>query len=114
MRLPLAILLSIACGEVHFVDPNPPQLYRSRAGFTASVVAEPIVWIAFLDLFIEDATVCAWARQTTLDTVRQAVASAGGAQMELPPQDLAPDCRVRGRQPVDGNAVLAAFAAAQA
>src|SRR5581483_166387 len=96
------------------VDPNPPQLYRSSAEFTAPVVAEPVVWISFLDLFIEDPAACAWARQPTLDTLRQAVTGVRGPQMELPGQDLAPDCRVRGRQPVDASAVLAGFAAAQA
>ena len=113
MRWFLLALLAIGCGEVHFVDPNPPRLFRSHAQFTSAARDEPVVWIAILDLFIEDATACAWARQTTLATLRRAVTAAGGAQVELPAQDLAPECRARGTQAVDAEAVSAAFAAAR-
>lgn len=77
-------------------------------------IAEPVVWIAVLDLFIEDAAACEWARQTTLSTLRDAVASLGGTQLELPVQDLAPDCRVRGRQALDVEAIRGSVVAAQA
>jgi hypothetical protein len=97
MRHCLLALIALGCGEVHFVEPAPPQLFRARPAYTPMSIAEPLVWIAVLDLFIEDAAACAWARQTTLATLRDAVVSVGGSQLELPAQDLAPDCRVRGR-----------------
>src|SRR3954468_10195112 len=114
MRRSLLAFLVIGCGEVHFVEPYPPQLFRSKVQFTAMSIAEPVAWMTILDLFIEDADACASARQTTLAAVRVAVASLGGNQLELAAQDLAPDCRVRGRQPLDIAAVQGELAAAQA
>ena len=114
MRPCLVALLAIGCGEVHFVDPNPPRLFRADARFTSAAKDEPVVWVAILDLFLEDASACPWAKATTLSTIRGAIATAGGIQVELPAQDLAPDCRVRASQPLDSTAIRTAFAAAQA
>jgi len=54
MRAVLLALLLLGCGEVHFVDPNPPRLFWTAASYTSAAVDEPIVWIAILDLFFED------------------------------------------------------------
>jgi len=110
----LVVLLAVGCGEVHFVDPNPPELFRTTAHIQAGLVDEPVVWMTILDLFVEDAGGCAAAKQATLDAVRAAFATAGGAQMELPFQDLSPDCQKRAEVPLDVAAVKAAFATADA
>jgi hypothetical protein len=99
---------------VHFVDPNPPSLFRTTARFTSSSVDEPVVWVAVLNLFIQEASECAWARQTTLSALRAAVARAGGQQLELTAQDLSPQCRRRGEIALDVNALRAGFGAARA
>ena len=113
MRAPLLALLAAACGEVHFVEPNPPRLFRNTAEFTSAAVSEPVVWVAVTNLFIQDASECAWARQTTLAAVREAIARAGGEQIEVNAQDLAPDCRRRGEAQLDVDALRAGFGAAQ-
>lgn len=109
----LALLLA-SCGEVHFVDPNPPGLFRTSATYTSAAIDEPVVWIAILNLFFQDASGCAWAREVTLSSLRQGFAFAGARQLELTAQDLSPDCRQRGERPLDVAAVQAAFAQAQA
>jgi len=114
MRLALLALFSIACGEVHFIDPNPPQLFRAQSKFTPPTIDEPIVWIAISNLFFEDAASCSWSRQTTLGAVRAAFAATKGQQIELPAQDLSPDCRQRNAAVPDVAAVRAAFASAVA
>jgi hypothetical protein len=113
MRLAFSALFLIACGEVHFVDPNPPQLFRAQSKFIAGTVDEPIVWVSITNLFTEDAAACAGSRQTTLGALRAAFASVGGQQLELPAQDLAPGCNQRNVTKLDVAAVQAAFAGAQ-
>jgi hypothetical protein len=112
MRRTLLALLIAGCGEVHFVEPDPPRLFRTKARFTSSAVEEPLVWVAVLNLFIENAADCAWAKQETLSALRAAFAGAGGAQLELAAQDLSPDCRQRS-QSLNVDGIDAAFAAAQ-
>jgi hypothetical protein len=112
MRTILPALLVAACGEVHFIDPNPPLLFRNTAEFTSSSVSEPLVWVAVTNLFVQDSGQCASARQSTVAAIRAAMARAGGRQMELAAQDLSPDCRQRGETRLDVNALRAAFAAA--
>src|SRR3954462_5352933 len=114
MRLAFVALFSIACGEVHFIDPNPPQLFRAQTKFTPPAIDEPIVWISISNLFFEDAGSCDWSHQTTLGAVRAAFAAVGGQQVELPAQDLSPDCRQRNAAVPDVAAVRAAFASAVA
>jgi hypothetical protein len=114
MRAVLLALLLLGCGEVHFVDPNPPRLFRTAASYTSAAVDEPVVWIAILDLFFEDASGCDWAREATLLAVRQGFAAAGTRQLELAAQDLSPDCRERGQLPLDVQSVRAQFDSAQA
>jgi hypothetical protein len=114
MRAVLLALLLAGCGEVHFVEPNPPRLFRTSATWTSAAVDEPVVWIAILDLFFEDVSGCDWARDTTLLAVRQGFAAAGTQQLELTAQDLSPDCRERGRVPLDVAGVRALFDSAQA
>ncbi len=113
MRAVLLALLLLGCGEVHFVDPDPPRLFRTAASYTSAAIEEPVVWIAILDLFFEDASGCDWARQTTLLAVRQGFAAAGTRQLELAAQDLSPDCRERGKLPLDVAGVRAQFDSAQ-
>lgn len=95
------------------MDPNPPRLFRNTAEFTSAAVSEPVVWVAVTNLFIENAGDCAWARQSSLAAVRQAIARAGGAQIEVSAQDLSPDCRRRSEMALDVNALRAGFGAAQ-
>ena len=109
MRAAFFALLLAGCGEVHFVDPNPPRLFTTSATYTSAAIEEPVVWIAILDLFFEDTTGCDWARQATLLAVRQGFASSGTRQLELAGQDLSPDCRERGRVPLDLDRVRAGF-----
>jgi len=113
MRWCLVAVVALGCGEVHFLDPNPPRLFRANARFTSAARDEPVVWLAIVDLFLEDAAACPWARSTTISTIRAAIAAAGGSQLELPAQDLAPDCRARGSQPLDATAIRDALAVAQ-
>src|SRR5438552_14984757 len=101
MRAAFFALLLAGCGEVHFVDPNPPRLFTTSATYTSAAIEEPVVWIAILDLFFEDTTGCDWARQATLLAVRQGFASSGTRQLEVAGQDLSPGCRERGRGPLD-------------
>jgi hypothetical protein len=114
MRLVLLAAVLTGCGEVHFVDPNPPRLFRSSVTYTSTAVDEPVVWIAILDLFFEDTSGCDWARAATLSALRQGFAAAGARQLELTAQDLSPDCRSRGERPLDVAAVQTQFDAAQA
>ena len=114
MRTSLLAILLAGCGEVHFVDPNPPRLFQAAIKYTSRAVDEPVVWIAIFNLFFQDATGCAWARETTLSSLRQGFAGAGARQLELPAQDLSPDCRQRGQQQLDVVAVQTAFANSQA
>jgi hypothetical protein len=114
MRAVLLALLLLGCGEVHFVDPNPPRLFRTAASYTSAAVDEPVVWIAILDLFFEDTSGCDWAREATLLAVRQGFAAAGTRQLELAAQDLSPDCRQRGQLPLDVQGVRAQFDSAEA
>ena len=114
MRLSLVALFAIACGEVHFIDPNPPQLFRAQTKFTPATVDEPIVWIVIFNLFFEDAPSCSWARDTALGALRSGFAAASGQPMELPAQDLAPGCQQRDLVQLDVTAVRAAFSSAQA
>ena len=114
MRATLLALLLAGCGEVHFVDPNPPRLFQRAVKYTSGAIDEPVVWIAILNLFFQDATGCAWAREATLSSLRQGFGVAGARQLELAAQDLSPDCRQRGQHPLDVAAVRAAFANAQA
>ena len=114
MRVALLAFFLASCGEVHFIDPNPPRLFRSSASYTSASVGEPVVWIAILDLFFEDASGCDWARAATLAAVRQGFAGAGTPQLELSAQDLSPDCRQRGQQALDVAGVRAQFDSAQA
>src|SRR4051794_25988805 len=95
MRSTILALLVAGCGEVHFVDPNPPRLFRTKARFTSSSVDEPVVWMAVLNLFLESTDDCGWAKDQTLSALRAAFAGAGGAQLELAVQDLSSDCRAR-------------------
>jgi hypothetical protein len=112
MRCTILALLLVGCGEVHFVDPNPPRLFRTKAQFTSSAVNEPLVWMAILNLFIEDAADCGGAKDQTLSALRAAFSGVGATQLELTARDLAPDCRERG-QSIDVDSINAAFAAAQ-
>jgi len=113
MRAILPALLAAGCGEVHFVEPNPPRLFRNTAAFTSAAVSEPVVWVAVTNLFIENASECAWARQISVAAIREAIARAGGEQIEVNAQDLSPDCRRRGETPLDVNSLRAGFGAAQ-
>jgi hypothetical protein len=72
------------------------------------------VWIAILNLFFEDTGGCDWARAATLSALQQGFARAGARRLELPAQDLSPDCRRRPQQTVDVAGVQAQFDAAQA
>src|SRR2546421_12334731 len=83
MRAAFFALLLAGCGEVHFVDPNPPRLFTTSTTHTSAAIQEPEVWIAILDLFFEDTTGCHWARQATLLAVRQRFAPSGTRQLEL-------------------------------
>jgi hypothetical protein len=114
MRTIVLALLVAGCGEVHFVEPNPPRLFQHRAGFTALSVSEPLVWVAVINLFIQEASECAWARQTALAAVRNAIGSAAAQQIELPAQDLSPDCRQRFETPLDVESLRSALLAARA
>ena len=114
MRPSLLALLLAGCGQVHFVDPNPPRLFQTAVKYTSGAVDEPVVWIAIFNLFFQDATGCAWAREATLSSLRQGFAVAGARQLELAAQDLSPDCRQRGQRQLDVAAVQTAFANAQA
>jgi hypothetical protein len=114
MRAVLLALLLVGCGEVHFVDPNPPRLFRTSATYRSAAIDEPVVWIAILDLFFEDVSGCDWAREATLLSVRQGFAAAGTQQLELAAQDLSPDCRERGQVPLDVAGLRAQFDSAQA
>jgi len=114
MRTTLLALLLAGCGEVHFVDPNPPRLFQTEVKYTSGAVDEPVVWIAIFNLFFQDAPGCAWARETTLSSLRQGFGVAGARQLELAAQDLSPDCRQRGQKPLDVAAVRTAFANAKA
>lgn len=114
MRSCLAALLTVACGEVHFVDPNPPALYRATARFQPGSIDEPVVWMTVLDLFVEQASACADTRQGMLEMVRAAFSALPAQKLELPSQDLAPGCRQRGEVPLDVDAATAAFSAARA
>jgi len=113
MRAILLGLLAGGCGGVHFVEPNPPRLFKNTAEFTSAAVSEPVVWVAVTNLFIENASECAWARQNSLAAVRAAIARSGGEQIEVNAQDLSPDCRQRSETALDVNALRAAFGAAQ-
>jgi hypothetical protein len=112
MRCTVLALVIAGCGEVHFVEPNPPRLFRTKVQFTSGAVDEPLVWMAVLNLFLEEAADCAWAKDQTLSALRAAFAGAGGAQLELAAQDLSTDCRQRS-QSLDVNAIQAAFTAAR-
>jgi hypothetical protein len=114
MPLILVALFAIACGEIHFIDPNPPTLFRAQTKFSPAAIDEPIVWIAIFNLFFEDESGCSWARDTTVGALRSAFAGAGGQQLELAAQDLAPGCRQRDSVQLDAPAVQAAFASSQA
>ncbi|HTO97592.1 MAG TPA: hypothetical protein VMK66_11155 [Myxococcales bacterium] len=111
MRPLLVALFTLGCGEVHFVDPNPPQLFRDALHYTSRAIDEPVAWIAILDLFLEESGNCASAKESTLAAIRSAFAAAGGRQMELPGQDLAPDCKVREAVSIDVRAPAAPAAA---
>src|SRR4051812_34269483 len=113
MRTVVLALLAAGCGEVHFVEPNPPRLFHNRVEFTATSVSEPLVWVAVLDIFIQDTGECAWARQTTLATIRDAISRVTVQQIELPAQDLAGDCRQRGETALDVAGLQAAAAVAR-
>jgi len=113
MRTILPAVLAAACGEVHFIDPNPPRLFRNTAVYTSSSVNEPVVWVAITNLFLQDSSQCASARETTVAAIRQAMARAGGQQLELDAQDLSPDCRQRGETALDIHALRSGIAAAQ-
>src|SRR5256714_8232016 len=54
---PAAALLC-ACGA-EFIEPNPPQLVRTRVDYQASSAAEPAVWVVVSDLFLEHDEDCA-------------------------------------------------------
>src|SRR5205085_1207835 len=60
-----------------------------------------------------DSSQCASARETTVAAIRQAMARAGGQQLELDAQDLSPDCRQRGETALDIHALRSGIAAAQ-
>jgi hypothetical protein len=113
MRTILLALFAFGCGEVHFIEPNPPRLFRNRPIFTSASVSEPLVWVAVLNLFIQETGGCAPAREATLATLRDAISRSGTTQIELPAQDLAPDCRQRGEKALDAVALQSAAAAAQ-
>jgi hypothetical protein len=70
--------------------------------------------MAIFNLFFQDASGCAWAKETTLSALRQGFALAGGQQLELAAQDLSPDCRQRGQRPLDFSGLNGGFDAAQA
>jgi len=112
MRRTVLALLLAGCGEVHFVDPNPPRLFRTKARFTSSAVDEPVVWMAVFNLFLENTDDCGRAKDQTLSALRAAFSRAGGAQLELAVQDLSPDCRQRS-QSLNVDAINAAFAGAR-
>ena len=95
------------------MEPNPPRLFHNRAEFTSAAVSEPLVWVAILDLFIQDTTGCAQARAGTLAAIRAAISHVAVPQIELPAQDLSPDCRQRGERALDVPALQAALASAR-
>jgi hypothetical protein len=114
MRWWLASALALSCGEVHFVDPHAPVLFRATARFEAATVDEPLVWLAVLDLIVEDSGDCAGVRDWTLSAIRAAFARASVPQIEIPARDLAPTCRRRGETALDVDAIVAAIQEAEA
>ena len=92
MRLLVLAILLAGCGAVYFTEPNPPALFRSKAQYSTTAVAEPVVWMPILDLFAENTDSCPNARAWTLATIRDAMAAAGGTELELAGADLSPTC----------------------
>ncbi|MFN2547812.1 MAG: hypothetical protein ABR567_10295 [Myxococcales bacterium] len=107
MKLPLSTFLLVACGAVHFTEPNPPQLFRSVAQYTSDAVPEPVVWLPVLDLFTEsgNAAACAAAHDWTLQAIHDAMTAIQAPQMELQHADLSPSCAQAADRSLDTNSL---------
>jgi len=104
--------LMVGCGEVKFVDSHPPDLFHSSNEYRTSPAAEPIVWMAVLDLFVETGASCQEAKNWTLQTIRAAMAVDGAPRLELAAQDVSPLCNQPPRRAIDPVAAAAAFRSA--
>jgi hypothetical protein len=88
----LLALFCAGCGAVHFTEPDPPALFRSKADYSSAAVAEPVVWLPVLDLFAESPEACDGARAWTLQSIRDAMTAAPAPHLELAGADLSPSC----------------------
>jgi len=112
MRRSFLVVLMVGCGEVKFVDSHPPDLFHSADEYRTSPVAEPIVWMPVLDLFVETGGSCPEARSWTLQMIRAAMAVDGAPRVELAAQDVSPACNQPPRRAIDAVAAAAAFRSA--
>lgn len=107
----LAIALC-ACGGTLFVDPTPPRLRKVTAQYTTSAVAEPLVFLPMLDLYIEEPGSCAPAKSFLLDALLSALE--GTVHLQLSTQDLAPECTQREEVRLDVDGIVAVVKAVSA
>jgi hypothetical protein len=103
-------VLLLSCGQVHFVETRPPRLFHAQAEWRTGAAPEPVLWMPVLDLFIERPQDCAPAKAWTLAAVRAAMSANEMFKIELPAQDLSPQCN---QPPERGLDIAAAQAALQ-
>jgi hypothetical protein len=102
-------VLLFGCGQVHFVETRPPRLFHAQAEWRTGAAPEPVVWMPVLDLFIERPQDCAAAKAWTVDAVRAAVSANEMFKIELPAQDLSPQCTQPAGRALDVSAAQAAL-----
>jgi hypothetical protein len=96
-----------ACSGTLFVDATPPRLRRVVAQYQTSGLAEPLVLVKLLELYVEDPGTCGVAKSWFLDATHRALVGLSVEQVELATRDLAPQCTQREGVALDVDGIVA-------
>ena len=106
-----AAALLCACGA-EFIEPNPPQLVRTRVDYQASSAAEPAVWVVVSDLFLEHDEDCAATVAWLGASIRGAVPASVPGALEVAPVQTSP-CTQPNSRTIDPAAIDDALRSAE-